>query len=46
MAGLAADGQLTAYRHTGFWQAMDTLREKHQLEALWRTGDAPWKTWE
>ena len=42
---LAADGQLVAYRHRGFWQPMDTLRDKRTLEALWATGDAPWKTW-
>lgn len=41
---LARDGQLRAYRHTGFWQAMDTLRDKNQLEDLWRK-DAPWKNW-
>jgi glucose-1-phosphate cytidylyltransferase len=41
---LARDGQLRAYRHTGFWQAMDTLRDKNQLEDLWRN-DAPWKIW-
>ncbi len=41
---LASDGQLRAYRHTGFWQAMDTLRDKNQLEDLWRK-DAPWKIW-
>jgi glucose-1-phosphate cytidylyltransferase len=46
MRGLVADGQLAAYRYTGFWQAMDTLRERNQLEAMWRTGKAPWKTWE
>jgi glucose-1-phosphate cytidylyltransferase len=45
LAGLAADGQLSAYRHEGFWQPMDTLREKQQLEALWATGRAPWKLW-
>jgi glucose-1-phosphate cytidylyltransferase len=43
---LAADGQLMAYRHTGFWQCMDTLREKHLLERLWQSKQAPWKTWE
>ncbi|MGL4524721.1 MAG: glucose-1-phosphate cytidylyltransferase [Spirochaetia bacterium] len=43
---LAKDGQFFAYRHTGFWQPMDTLREKHQLEQLWRQGQAPWKVWE
>lgn len=39
---LATDGQLMAYRHEGFWQPMDTLREKQLLEELWRTGEAPW----
>ncbi len=39
---LAADGQLMAFRHEGFWQPMDTLREKHMLEDLWRSGRAPW----
>jgi glucose-1-phosphate cytidylyltransferase len=43
---LAADGQLMAYRHDGFWQPMDTLREKELLEALWASGEAPWKTWD
>ena len=38
-------GQLMAYKHSGFWQCMDTLREKEQLEAMWKTGNAPWKTW-
>jgi len=42
---LAAEGQLAAYRHTGFWQPMDTLRDKNQLEALWDSGRAPWKIW-
>ena len=41
---LAASGELMAYRHTGFWQPMDTLRDKILLEELWRT-DAPWKCW-
>ena len=40
---LAADGQLMAYRHGGFWQCMDTLRDKNRLEELWQSGDAPWK---
>ena len=44
LEGLAADGQLVAYRHESFWQCMDTLREKHLLEKLWKEG-APWKTW-
>lgn len=43
---LAADGQLMAYEHHGFWQPMDTLRDKHLLEELWQSGKAPWKTWE
>lgn len=43
--GLAADGQLTAYHHHGFWQPMDTLRDRHHLEDLWTTGRAPWKVW-
>lgn len=42
---LAVDGQLSAYRHTGFWQAMDTLRDKVQLEELWQSEKAPWKIW-
>ncbi len=44
LEGLAADGELMAYRHESFWQCMDTLREKHLLEKLWQNG-APWKTW-
>lgn len=43
---LAADGQLMAYEHQGFWQPMDTLRDKHLLESLWAKGTAPWKTWD
>ena len=46
LEGLARDGQLMAYKHTGFWQCMDTLRDKVRLEGLWQSGDAPWKTWE
>lgn len=42
---LAANRQLVAYRHTGFWQPMDTLRDKKLLEDLWSSGKAPWKTW-
>jgi glucose-1-phosphate cytidylyltransferase len=42
---LAADGQLRAYKHSGFWQPMDTLRDKLQLESLWNSGHAPWKVW-
>lgn len=43
---LAADGELMSYKHHGFWQCMDTLREKKELEALWDSGNAPWKSWE
>jgi glucose-1-phosphate cytidylyltransferase len=42
---LAASGQLSAFKHEGFWQAMDTLREKNLLEDLWQSGKAPWKSW-
>ncbi len=43
---IAADDQLAAYRHDDFWQCMDTLRDKHTLENLWQSGQAPWKTWD
>ena len=43
---LAADGELSSYRHSGFWQPMDTLREKERLNELWDSGAAPWKTWD
>ncbi len=43
---LASEGELMAFRHTGFWQPMDTLREKQLLESLWAGGNAPWKVWE
>lgn len=46
MERLATDNQLLAFRHTGFWQPMDTLREKRSLESLWQSGQAPWKVWE
>ncbi|MDI4232954.1 glucose-1-phosphate cytidylyltransferase [Bradyrhizobium sp. 31Argb] len=42
---LAAKGQLTSYQHDGFWHAMDTLRDKNQLEDMWAKGRAPWKSW-
>jgi glucose-1-phosphate cytidylyltransferase len=42
---LARAGELQAWRHAGFWQPMDTLRDKNQLEALWQAGRAPWKVW-
>jgi glucose-1-phosphate cytidylyltransferase len=45
MERLTAEGQLMAYRHDGYWQPMDTLRERNLLESLWQTGHAPWKVW-
>ena len=46
MEALTHDGQLTAFRHMGFWHAMDTMRDKAHLEELWSAGNAPWKTWD
>jgi len=43
---LAADGQLVAFRHDGFWQCMDTLRDKRLLEGFWQSGSVPWKVWD
>jgi glucose-1-phosphate cytidylyltransferase len=45
LEALAEKGQLASYAHTGFWQPMDTLREKNYLEELWHSGKAPWKVW-
>ena len=45
MHQLAAEGQMSVYRHSGFWQPMDTLREKQFLETLWQSHQAPWKLW-
>jgi glucose-1-phosphate cytidylyltransferase len=45
LARLSADGEMMAYEHRGFWQAMDTLRDKTTLEELWSSGRAPWKKW-
>lgn len=45
MERLAHDGQLSAYLHSGFWHAMDTLRDRNHLEELWQSGKAPWKVW-
>jgi glucose-1-phosphate cytidylyltransferase len=45
MERLATEGQMSAYLHRGFWQPMDTLRDKNHLEELWATGSAPWKVW-
>ncbi|HEX5337628.1 MAG TPA: glucose-1-phosphate cytidylyltransferase [Gallionella sp.] len=46
LAHLADRNELMAYEHNGFWQPMDTLRDKNHLEALWQSGNAPWKVWE
>ena len=46
MVNLASDKQLSAYKHTGFWKPMDTLRDKNELENLWNSGQAPWKIWD
>jgi glucose-1-phosphate cytidylyltransferase len=45
LADLAARREIMAFEHQGFWQPMDTLREKLQLEQLWESGQAPWKIW-
>lgn len=45
LASLAEEGELMAYEHDGFWQPMDTLRDKEKLEHLWRSGAAPWRVW-
>lgn len=45
LENLAKSGQLMAYKHHGFWQPMDTLRDKNLLESLWQSGSAPWKVW-
>jgi glucose-1-phosphate cytidylyltransferase len=46
MRELAREGQLASYRHEGFWQAMDTLRDRNHLEQLWQSGQAPWRSWD
>ena len=45
LESVARLGQLMAYKHTGFWKCMDTVREKEQLESMWESGQAPWKVW-
>jgi glucose-1-phosphate cytidylyltransferase len=45
LQGLARDGQLASYRHSGFWHAMDTLRDRNTLEELWLSGEPPWRSW-
>ena len=42
---LAEEGELSCFKHHGFWLPMDTLRDKNQLEKLWNSGQAPWKKW-
>ena len=46
LGGLAEDGQLAAYKHDGFWYAMDTLRDRNVLDQMWADGEAPWKIWD
>jgi glucose-1-phosphate cytidylyltransferase len=46
MRTLAETDELIAYRHEGFWKCMDALRDKHELEELWNSGEAKWKIWE
>ena len=43
---IAEEGQLIAFKHNGFWQCMDTMRDREKLEGLWATGQAPWKVWD
>lgn len=45
LENLAKDGELFTFRHTGFWKPMDTLRDKNELEEMWRSNNAPWKIW-
>jgi glucose-1-phosphate cytidylyltransferase len=45
LENIAANGQMVAYKHSGFWKPMDTLRDKQELESLWEAGNAPWKNW-
>jgi len=45
LEALARAGELKSYKHDGFWQPMDTLRDKNYLEELWQSSKAPWKTW-
>jgi glucose-1-phosphate cytidylyltransferase len=45
LRSLAHEGELSAYRHTGFWHPLDTLHDKAQLEGMWESGNAAWKVW-
>ena len=46
LSSLAEDGELSAYKHDGFWYAMDTLRDRNVLDDMWSGGKAPWKIWD
>ena len=46
MRGLVREGQMACFRHEGFWQPMDTLRDRQVLQELWDSGAPPWRTWE
>ena len=46
LESLSRDNQLVAYKHSGFWQCMDAMRDKEILERLWKSGEAPWKLWQ
>jgi NDP-sugar pyrophosphorylase family protein len=46
LEGLAADGELCVFRHDGFWQCADTVREVEMLRSLWDRGEAPWRVWD
>jgi NDP-sugar pyrophosphorylase family protein len=46
LAAIAKIGKLGAYKHEGFWQCMDSIRDKKLLEQMWKDGNTPWKTWE
>ena len=45
LESIAAEGQLMSYKHDGFWQCMDTLRDKEKLDSMWESENAPWKVW-
>jgi len=45
LGAIAQDNQLAAYKHDGFWKCMDALRDRHELEEMWSSGNAKWKTW-
>jgi glucose-1-phosphate cytidylyltransferase len=45
LQNLACDNELMTYKHSGFWKCMDTLKDKNDLNEMWKSGHAPWKTW-